>query len=277
MNNAELFLPEIRAAYQESRLIPFIGAGFSIPLGLPDWNSLVASIATKVGFEPELFFLHGNYQQLLEYIKTYHEPEWKEFIHSIRVLFDSEETANNRRKSKTHQALAELNLKTIYTTNYDLHIEKALQDKGKRVLALATLADFVRSVTQPIDCKVIKFHGTILDDESMILTETQYFDRMALEEAVDQRLRSDVLNKNFLFIGYSFSDPNIRYIWYRIHKLKSKQQTYSGTINLRSSYYITFGNEPIQSKLLAKWNIKVITLDPENTSDSLSEFLKSIK
>lgn len=70
---------------------------------------------------------------------------------------------------------------------------------------------------------------------------------------------------------------NIRYIWYRIHKLKSLQKTYTKDLVLRNSYYITFGNELIQSELLKKWDIKTITLDPVDPTGSLADFLYRIK
>jgi hypothetical protein len=264
---------ELRTSHKDGRLVPFIGAGFSDPLDLPDWKNLVSEAAKKIGFEPDLFFLHGTYPQLLEYIKEFYEQEWVEFLHNMAVQFDSQEVNEKRKSSITHKAMSNLDLKSIYTTNYDSHIEKALEDVGKKPYVIATLDDFVRPIDKPIDCQIIKFHGTLLRDETMVLTESQYFERMSLEEAVDQRLRSDILSNNFLFIGYSFSDPNIRYIWYRIHKLKILQKK----LSLRRCYYITFGNEPVQSKLLENWNIHVISLDAENRSKSLFEFLDKIR
>ena len=267
---------DIKKANVEGRLIPFIGSGFSKPLGLPDWAGLVADAASKVGYEPELFFLHGNYMQLLEYLQLYHEREWKEFLHNMTVKFDSVEASQNRKNSPTHKALAELNLKTIYTTNYDTHIEGCLNDNGKNVREYASLADFVRAEDKNIDCDVIKFHGSLIEPETIVLTESKYFDRMSLEEAVDQRLRSDLLSNSFLFMGYSFNDTNIRYIWYKIHKLK-KLQTGESKLNLRPSYFVTFGNEPIQSELLKKWDIITINLDPLDPIVSLAELLNQIK
>lgn len=259
---------------KEGRLIPFIGSGFSKPLQLPDWRELVAEIASKVGYEPDLFFLHGTYPQLLEYVKLYHPHEWKEFIYSITVKFDSEEANAKRLTSKTHKALASIKFKTIYTTNYDSHIENCLKDADRNTREYASLADFVRAEDKSIECTVIKFHGSLMDPDTIILTESQYFDRMALEEAVDQRLRSDLLSNSFLFIGYSFSDPNIRTIWYKIHKLK--MQIKAPDFKLRPSYFVTFGNEPIQSELLKQWNIITINLDPSDYSESLTQFLKQI-
>jgi len=276
MDKLKANLAEIKNAYSNNRLVPFIGSGFSKPLGLPDWGQLIINVAKNVGFDPELFFLHGSYPQLLDYVQRIHRSEWTDFIHELRVGLDSTEVNTKRKNSKTHKLLSELNLRTIYTTNYDPHIEKALADNGKITQVLTSLEDFASTPAKIFDCEVIKFHGDLKKDNTMILTETQYFDRMALEEAVDQRLRADLLSNSFLFIGYSFTDINIRYIWYKIHKLK-KQPSLDNNFELRKSYYVTFGNEPIQSELLQAWDIQLISLDPENPTESLSTFLTELK
>lgn len=268
-------LAEVKQAYAEGKLVPFVGSGFSKPLNLPDWRQLVAGVASNIGFDTELFFLHGSYPQLLDYIKKQHHNQWTDFIHALHVGLDSAESNEKRKTSTTHQLLAELDFKTIYTTNYDPHIEKAISDKGKTPLVLTRLEDFAAAPASGYDCEVVKFHGDIKEDDTLVLTETQYFNRMALEEAVDQKLRADLLSKSFLFFGYSFNDANIRYIWYKINKLKLEPSRRGG-FELRKSYYITFANEPIQARLLENWGIEVIALDPENPSDSLTEFLKAL-
>jgi hypothetical protein len=275
MDKFEDIIRDIKSAYTAKRLIPFIGSGFSKPLGLPDWGQLVANVARNVGFDPELFTLHGTYPQLLDFIKREYRSEWTNFLHELRVGLDSDNANTNRKASRNHKLLAELDFDTIYTTNYDPHIEKALSENKKIPKVLTSLEDFASTPHYSFNCEVIKFHGDVKKEDTMILTETQYFDRMALEEAVDQRLRADLLSNSFLFIGYSFSDPNIRYIWYKIHKLKS-QPMRDNDFELRKSYYVTFGNEPVQLWLLENWDIQVISLDPDNPSKSLFEFLNSL-
>ena len=39
----------LRELRREGRLIPFVGAGLSIPLGLPTWSSLLDIIAGQLG------------------------------------------------------------------------------------------------------------------------------------------------------------------------------------------------------------------------------------
>lgn len=264
----------IKQIYNEGKIVPFIGSGFSKPLGLPDWNGLVEKIGIDLGYDPQLFSLHGTNFQLLEYIKQFHEDEWETFLHNLKKDFDSSTVNRKRKKSKTHIALSKLvNIKTIYTTNYDLQIENSLQQHGRSVAVLSSLKDFIKTAVKNIDCEVIKFHGTLKQGDSLILTESEYLKRMNLEEPVDLRLRSDLLSNSFLFIGYSFNDPNIRYIWYKINELKLQLKRKT---QLRPSFFVTFGDEYIQNKLLERWGIKSVNLDPEDKSERLAEFLEEI-
>jgi hypothetical protein len=264
----------IKQIYNEGKIVPFIGSGFSKPLGLPDWNGLVEKIGIDLGYDPQLFSLHGTNFQLLEYIKQFHEDEWETFLHNLKKDFDSSTVNRKRKKSKTHIALSKLvNIKTIYTTNYDLQIENSLQQHGRSVAVLSSLKDFIKTAVKNIDCEVIKFHGTLKQGDSLILTESEYLKRMNLEEPVDLRLRSDLLSNSFLFIGYSFNDPNIRYIWYKINELKLQLKRKA---QLRPSFFVTFGEEYVQNKLLERWGIKSVNLDPEDKSERLAEFLEEI-
>ena len=268
-------LDALKQAYNDKKLIPFIGSGFSIPLGLPNWDELIDKVARELGYEPELFRLHGNNSQLLEYVRQFHESEWETLLHDIKRDFDSKEVNEKRKTSITHVALSNLlNIKTIYTTNYDLQIENSLLQHGRSVAVLSSLKDFVKTPTHDIDCEIIKFHGTLKQGDTLILTEDEYLKRMNLDEPVDLRLRSDILSNSFLFMGYSFNDPNIRYIWFKINELK---QQLGPRAKLRPSYFLTFGShKTIQIKLLERWGIITINLDPEKKTDELAEFIKSI-
>src|SRR5262249_20607111 len=148
------------------------------------------------------------------------------------------------------------------------HIEEALRDARRKVEVLARLEDFMhppRSGT----CQVVKFHGDLEHPDTVVLTESQFFDRLRLEAAPDQYLRADLLGNVFLFLGYSFSDTNIRYIWYRMDRLRREQRT--ALVNRapeQRSYWATFGTGLVQPRLLDAWHIDVIALDPRDKSKS---------
>lgn len=263
-------VPLLQKEYREGRLIPFLGAGFSKPLNLPDWGELIADMAKRLGFEPDLFPLHGDFDQLAGYFEATNDFEY--LVHEMTRGFNSAESERIRKTSKTHQALAALEWHTLYTTNFDFHVEGALKDAGKPVSVLASLEDFQGSRATG-GCEVIKFHGTLEKRSTIVLTEKAFFDRMALEAPADQRLRADLLSHSFLFIGYSFSDTNIRYIWHRMHQLR--QGSHPGA-RPRKCFFATHGAGPVQPTLLEKWNIDIIQLDPSDKSASVAELLQRI-
>ncbi|CAM4074297.1 SIR2 family protein [Corallococcus exiguus] len=274
-------LPRLQKAYQEHRLIPFLGAGFSAPLRLPTWSGLMRWMGGNLGFDPpELFEVHGNAQQLAGYFELEHPERLMGFIQEMRERFHHRDVDKQRRTSIQHQALAGCDFRTLYTTNFEHHIERALRDRNKKrkVLTLTRLEDFMKPV-DPTACSVIKFHGDLAHPETIVLTESQFFDRHRLEAAPDQRLRSDLLGNVFLFVGYSFSDPNIRYIWHRMDRLRKESRKGTGASSTSAplkSYWVTFGAGRVQPRLLEEWNIDVIELDASDKSASVAELLNQL-
>jgi hypothetical protein len=268
--------PRLKQEYRDGRLIPFLGAGFSKPLKLPDWGELIGWMAERLGFEPELFPLHGRYEQLAEYFQLAGHDHFQQLVYEMTRRFDSEEAVRSRQTSRMHRALASLDWRTIYTTNYDSHVEGALRDAKKKAAVLASFDDF-QTRREPGTCEVIKFHGTLALPDTIVLTESSYYQRIALESPVDQRLRADLLSHSFLFMGYSFNDLNIRYIWYRMHQLRLQGQAGARRPASRHCFFATFGVGPVQPELLEQWNIDMIQLDPADKEASVADLLERIR
>ena len=121
---------------------------------------------------------------------------------------------------------------------------------------------------------MVKFHGTFSDDASLVLTESSYFERLEFESAIDIKLRGDILGRTLLFVGYSLKDINIRYMLYRLHKLRSRLRQHGK--RTPSAFLVTFGSNEIQKTLLGKWDVIVIELDPIDKTRSMADFLESL-
>ena len=268
--------PRLGEAYREQRLIPFLGAGFSAPLRLPMWKELMGWMGEELGFEPALFELHGHPWQLASYFEMEHPQGLPWFIDKMRESFHATDVDERRRRSRQHQALAQRDFRTIYTTNFEHHVEEALRDAGKQAMVLPRLEDFMLPVA-PGACQVVKFHGDLASPQTVVLTESHYFDRFRLEAAPDQRLRSDLLSNVFLFLGYSLSDVNIRYIWYRMDRMRRETQGRTGGAPPEHRcYWATFGAGLVQPRLLDAWHIDVIELDPKDKTKSVSDLLDAL-
>jgi SIR2-like protein len=263
-------VPTPRDLRKAGRLIPFVGAGLSQPLGLPSWDRLIDSLAMQLGYDPDIYRLNGSRLQLAEYFVV-EKGSIKPLTRKMEELFNPPD--RKVRASTSHRLLAELDLTTIYTTNYDHIIERAFKLHGVPCHTIAKIEDILAA--PPDVTYVVKFHGSFSDPPSLVLTESNYFERLNFESALDLKLRADTLGKSLLFVGYALSDLNIRYLLYKLHKLRGRLET--GQERVPSAYLTAFGSNDIQRKLLKQWDVEIIELDPRDKTKSTEDFLRSLK
>jgi hypothetical protein len=174
--------------------------------------------------------------------------------------------------SRAHMALVEMRSPLIYTTNFDDIIERAFRLKRVPCHVVAGIRDIADA--KPESTLVVKFHGTFADDESLVLTESSYFERLEFESALDIRLRSDILGKTLLFLGYSFSDINIRYMLYKLNKLRAKGNLPD---QLPTAIITAFSPSQVERRLLERLRVAIVELDPLKRDDSVDEFLEGLR
>ena len=92
-----------------------------------------------------------------------------------------------------------------------------------------------------------------------------------MNHPLDIKLRSDSLEKSLLFIGYSLSDINIRYMLYKLHK----QWKESNFEHIRpKSYIFLVEPNPIKESLLKERGIIPIVSHNEVPGKALTDFLR---
>jgi hypothetical protein len=210
--------PELRRLYREGRIIPFVGAGASMAVRWkieggsrrgPSWPELVDRAAELIGADdPELLRMRGSDLQILEYLRI-KRNSMQPLINWLHASMQPSE--DDLRQSVLHRALASLSgCQLVYTTNYDDFIERAMKLHGRSVVTIAAEHDLSQLLPET---QIVKFHGDFNRPETMVLSERDYERRMRLEDAMDLKLRSDVLGRALLFVGYSFRDANVAYLF----------------------------------------------------------------
>lgn len=108
--------------------------------------------------------------------------------------------------------LARTNVKCLWTTNYDTLLEQAFRAHFK-VTVRASDESISRGGRVP-DIEVIKMHGCIEHSgaKDLVVTQEDYDDFFENRPATAHRLRQDLIDRQFLFLGYSYADSNIRNI-----------------------------------------------------------------
>jgi hypothetical protein len=259
---------ELAEAIRNKKAVLFAGAGLSMNLGLPSFNSLIGKLAEELEFDPELFHMSGDYLILAEY---YYQVKGK--LGPLRSWMDTTWHSGNVDISDSliHKAIVELELSAIYTTNYDRWIEKSFDHWKVPYSKIANVSDIASAMED--QTQIIKFHGDFDDDESIVLTESSYFERMNFESPLDIKLRSDVLGKTVLFLGYSLSDINIRYLLFRLQKQWEKE----GSDKTRPKSYIFLARpNVVQEEILRARGVVPIVAETDDPKASLQKFLTEL-
>jgi hypothetical protein len=280
--------PSLSALYRQGRLIPFVGAGISAGVSWtqdgeirsgPTWEELVDQAARLIGFDDaSLLRVRGTDLQILEYYRLKRHGEVGELTNWL--VNNMHPSDDDLRGSTIHSELAALNRCSLfYTTNYDDFIERAFELNGRACTKIAIeghIADALRQRTEPgtqLAPEVIKFHGDLTVPDNMVLSEADYESRLALQNALDHRLRSDLLGRAVLFLGYSFRDWNVAYLFRLV------QDTFNnlpGSIAGRRAYIAIADPSAFETTLFDSRNIEVISIDGASQSEDIASLIQQL-
>lgn len=269
---------DLRRLYKERRVVPFIGAGASMSVSWgagkkrgPSWSAMVDQAAKLLGCDDaSLLRTRGSDLQILEYYKILNN-ELAPLTNWLSHQF-SEATDDDILGSPIHSELVQLDRCSIYyTTNYDNFIERALTRSGRRAHIVSgehTIAHD-RSLIE-----VVKFHGDFNNPKEMVVSESQYMERMRLESPMDFKLRGDILGRAVLFIGYSFRDPNVNYIFHVVNRLFAGLP-HSSTG--KRAYIILPEPSEFERRLFNERNIEVIPIAADDIAASVANIVHEMR
>ncbi|HLP46611.1 MAG TPA: SIR2 family protein [Candidatus Deferrimicrobium sp.] len=187
----------------------FIGAGLSIPGGYKTWKKLLSPIAVELGLDIDK-------EEDLISLAQYKVNSDRNRDSVTRLLV--EEFANEASVTENHRLLASLPIHTLWTTNYDTLIEEAYCKAHKRLDVKIKTENL--SYSKPgRDAVLYKMHGDKNDPHGVVLTKEDYETFNLNRGFFTEIFKGDLISKTFLFLGFSFTDPNINYILSRIRPL----------------------------------------------------------
>jgi len=259
---------ELVSSYKDGNVILFVGSGVSKNLGLPTWSELIDYMAEDLGYDPDVYKTFGDNLALAEYYKAKNNS-----LDSLQSWMDTKWHSSeiNLNKSKIHQLIAKSKFPMIYTTNYDRWIEKSFdlyEQRYTRIVSVADMPKIKDGTTQ-----IIKFHGDFDNGKTLVLDESSYYERLEFESPLDIKLRSDVLGKSVLFIGYSLTDMNLRFLFYKLAKLWDSN---IGGGARPKSYLFTHRPNPIQEVILDQWGIQMLLSNEDDPEEALIVFLEGL-
>lgn len=209
------FIGTLLTDLAEDNLAIFAGAGLSAPAGFVSWKELLRPIAEDLELEIEK-------ETDLVALAQYHCNANLANRGKLNQLLINK-LAEDVEISENHKILARLPISTYWTTNYDKLIEKSLTEAGK-------IADIKYRIKQLSftkrgrDAVVYKMHGDIDNPDEAIITKDDYETYHVKMQQFINALSGDLVSKTFLFLGFSFTDPNLDYILSRVRIAYSNDQ-----------------------------------------------------
>jgi len=251
-------------------VILFAGAGLSMSVGLPSWQQFIDHLCRELGLDSDrLLGPEISYHTLAEYYRIQ-----KGSIGALRSWRDRnwKVSEDKVQSSKMHELIVALDFPIIYTTNYDRNLEAAFDAHGREYVKVANARDLAKTrdgVTQ-----IVKFHGDFDDDESLVITETDYFNRLAFDAPLDVKFRADALGKTVLFVGYSMTDLNIRLL---LHNLWRTWRASGYERDRPRSFVFMPSRNPLQQAILGEWGIDLLGGEGGDPAEALTRFLEALQ
>lgn len=177
----------------------FAGAGLSISSGYVDWKKLLEPICRLMRLD--------NSGDLTEIAQFYKDKYGRQGLNNILFKEFSKIPKNN----DNVQILAKLPISDYWTTNYDDVIEVELKRRGK-VVHKIEFQDSFKYHNPQSDVTLYKMHGDREHPDNIVLTKEDYQEYDKKRGLFTRLLAVELVRKSFLFIGFSFNDPNLERI-----------------------------------------------------------------
>ena len=221
-----IFIREYTRELHNKNAAVFAGAGLSMASGYVDWKRLLRTIVSDLGLDPDKEY------DLVTLAQYHCNQAGGNKARLTQTIFDN--FALTKNPTTNHRILAQLPIQIYWTTNYDKLIEAALVEAKKVPDVKYTLKQL--AVTKlDRDVVVYKMHGDVEHASDAVISKDDYEAYAVKMGAFVSALRGDLIERTFLFLGFSFTDPNIDYILSRVRVQYEQHQRHHYCIQKKVS------------------------------------------
>jgi len=187
----------------------FIGAGLSVRAGYPTWRALLTDIATELGLDIEA-------EHDLAAVAQYALNKATGKRHSLTKLI-VDHFPPKVDPPEPFRILSRLPLRHVWTTNYDKLAETAWEQEG-RLLDVKSRNDDLGIDKPWAHATLYKMHGSVDHAAEVVIAKDDYELYRRERPGFLQVLTGQLVTKQVLFLGFSFTDPNIGHLFASIRE-----------------------------------------------------------
>jgi len=248
----------------------FLGSGVCADAGLPTWGGLVDAVLARVpggardAIEHDPLYLRavrdGRHDSRFARIQAH--VGRSDLEHIVETVLEA-----GQEPGWLHQTLADLPFRSYITTNYDPLLEAALRSKGLHGWAsVGNTPEEIRKLAGNPERVIWHLHGCLGGDpriSRLVLTDADYDDVYLAEDSpASLALRSLFLMAPVVFVGFSFTDPEVSRVLRRVGRLASPARPLIAFVPDLSGPE----HEAERDDFLTRYNIDVIPYEAANGS-----------
>lgn len=193
------YLDQIAQKMKQGDIVIFAGAGLSVSSGYVNWKKLLEPISKQLRLDDNI--------DLTETAQYYKDKYGRQGLNSL--VFDAFDKVP--RNNENVNWLAKMPISEYWTTNYDHVIEQAISKQGKKFQRFVKQEDF-KYHRAGREVAVYKMHGDKDSPDDVVLTKEDYQKYDLTRGMFTKLLSVELIRKTFVFIGFSFNDPNLERI-----------------------------------------------------------------
>lgn len=231
-------IKNIRNAIDTNKMVVFAGAGISVDAGIPNWGTLIDEMKSEIAIPPN----EADYLRIAQ--MYYNERQQKEYIDKIRAVLNHKKVKYN----EIHEWVFKLNPEHILTTNYDDLLEQVIKKESLPFSVVSKDKEFPYALNTNL---LVKVHGD-LNDTEIVLKEDDYLDYSLNHPLIEAFLKSVFASKVVLFVGYGFSDINLKMIVQTVRNILGKDFQNAYLLSVEENLH------PTQREYLKNKGINVI-------------------
>lgn len=256
----------------------FVGSGISSGLGKASWKTLLLETCSGLGIDIENTKI--PYPEIAQFWVDEQDTNRRILTDRIEEILAGR-ICEVKYQETIYNQICHLNIRDIWTTNYDHIIEDAYSKITNKRVKVIDEDNKILSLSGKEDVRIYKMHGSLSNPNKMVITAEDYFSYKRKWPFFSDSLFAGLLQKTFLFVGFSFDDPNIQNI---LRTLKDNLDHIRQHHNesLRQHYLILYSDactdeeiriERFKIKSLSKLGIKTIKVHRDKDEVS-NVFLK---
>ncbi|MFC3862142.1 SIR2 family protein [Deinococcus antarcticus] len=189
-------------------LAVFVGAGLSMASGGVSWSKLLADAAEELGLD-----IKREEKDLISVAQFYVNSK-KNKGALVQSIYD-QLNLRHALPNDNHKAIARMPISKYWTTNYDGLIERSLDDENRSYYAIYQSKQFL-TPNRKTSARIFKMHGDITHPTDVVITREDFERYYSTHSSFISALAGDLVTNTFLFLGLSFTDPNLFYVLSRL-------------------------------------------------------------